>query len=147
LAAKQNETMELTIGEWFSEPGVTFEFSYRVSLYIRQVIKDTIMNPLGLLYNYPEKFLHLTITTTFLQDKLEVKMGPFRKNITSINCGLWFPYKDIMASQKPLEEYVENYIKSIPLIFKRWGVSQEQINEAAEKIRKEIYGNPLYELT
>lgn len=105
------------------------------------------MAPLGLLESYPEKFLHLQITTTSTQESLEVKMGPFKPKATSINCGLWFPYHTIVDSENPLEAYVECYIKSIPLVFHRWGVTDQQSEEAAKMIRKEIVGNPYYELT
>jgi hypothetical protein len=139
--------MELTIRAWYNEPEINFEFSHRISNYIRLVIKDSVMKPLGLIENYPEKFLHLSVTTTSTQDKLEVKMGPFKTKSTSVNCGLWFPYKQIMTSPHPLDLYVENYIESIPLIFKRWGVTEEQVKEAGKKIRAEILNNPYYELT
>jgi hypothetical protein len=139
--------MELTIGAWFNEPGINFEFSYRISNYIRLAIKECVMTPLGLIDAYPEKFLHLTVTTTSTQDKLEVKMGPFKAKATSINCGLWFPYQSIISSPTPLDEYVENYIKSIPLIFKKWNVTEEQINQVTTKIKTEIIGNTLYLLT
>ncbi|MFY7938118.1 MAG: hypothetical protein ACOVOQ_12120, partial [Flavobacterium sp.] len=70
--------MELTIGAWYNEPGINFEFSFRIEQFIRHAIKECVMTPLGLIEAYPEKFLHLTVTTTSTQDKLEVKMGPFR---------------------------------------------------------------------
>jgi hypothetical protein len=139
--------MELTIGAWYNEPGINFEFSHRISNFIRLAIKECVMKPLGLIDAYPEKFLHLTITTTSTQDKLEVKMGPFKTKATSVNCGLWFPYQSIILSPTPLDEYVENYIKSIPLIFKKWNVTDEQINEVTAKIRNEIIGNSYYLLT
>lgn len=139
--------MELTIGAWYNEPGINFEFSFRIEQFIRHAIKECVMTPLGLIEAYPEKFLHLTVTTTSTQDKLEVKMGPFRKKATSVNCGLWFPYQSIMSSQNPLEEYLENYIKSIPLIFKKWNVTEEQINHVTSKIKTEIISNPHYLLT
>ncbi len=139
--------MELTIGAWYNEPGINFEFSFRISQFIRLAIKECVMSPLGLVEAYPEKFLHLTVTTTSTQDKLEVKMGPFRTKATSVNCGLWFPYQSIMSAQNPLEEYVENYIKSIPLIFKKWNVTEEQIQHVTSKIKTEIIGNPHYLLT
>jgi hypothetical protein len=139
--------MELTIGAWFNEPGINFEFSYRISNYIRLAIKECVMTPLGLIEAYPEKFLNLTVTTTSDQSILEVKMGPFKTKATSVNCGLWFPYQSIVSSPIPLEEYVENYIKSIPLIFKKWNVTDEQINQVTIKIKNEIIGNPYYLLT
>jgi hypothetical protein len=147
LAAKQKKTMELTIGEWYNESGINFEFSHRISNYIRIVVKECIMAPLGLIDNYTDKFLHLTVTTTSKQKDLEVKMGTIKIKATSVNCGLWFPYKEIINSPNPINTYVENYIKSFPLVFKRWGVTDQQINEAATKIRREIIGNPYYELT
>jgi hypothetical protein len=52
-----------------------------------------------------------------------------------------------MSSQNPLEEYLENYIKSIPLIFKKLDVTDEQINQVTSKIKSEIIGNPHYLLT
>ena len=87
---KTLDEMELTIGAWFNEPGINFEFSYRISNYIRLAIKECVMTPLGLIDAYPEKFLHLTVTTTSTQDKLEVKMGSFKAKATSVKCGLWF---------------------------------------------------------
>ena len=139
--------MELTIGAWYNEPGINFEFSYRISNFIRLAIKECVMTPLGLIDEYPEKFLHLTVTTTSTQEKLEVKIGPFKKKATSVNCGLWFPYQSIISSKTPLIEYVENYIKAIPIVFKKWGVTEEQINQVTTKIKAEIIGNSHYLLT
>ncbi|MES2566280.1 MAG: hypothetical protein V4565_05405 [Bacteroidota bacterium] len=139
--------MELTIGAWYNEPGVSFDFSFRISKFVRLAIKECIMTPLGLIDAYPEKCLHLTVTTTSAQDKLEVKMGPFKSKATNVNCGLWFPYNSIILSKNPLEEYIENYIKSIPLVFEKWGVTAEQISQVTIKIKTEIIGNPYYFLT
>ena len=139
--------MELTIGAWYNEPGINFDFSFRISKFIRLAIKECIMTPLGLIDIYPDKFLHLTETTKSSQDKLDVKMGQFKIKAKTINCGLWFPYKQIISSSNPLEEYLDNYIKSIPLIFERWGVTEEQIIQVTTKIKTEIIGNPYYLLT
>ena len=139
--------MVLTIGAWYNEPGINFEFSYRISNFIREAIKENVMKPLGLIEADPEIFLDLTVTTTSTQDKLEVKMGPIRKNTKNIDCGLWFPYNSIMSSENPLEAYVNNYIESIPLVFMKWNVTEEQINEVTRRIKSEIIGNSHYLLT
>ena len=139
--------MVLTIGAWYNEPGIYFEFSYRISNFIREAIKESVMQPLGLLEVNPETFLHVTVTTTSTQDKLEVKMGQIRTNSKNIECGLWFPYNSIMSSKTPLEDYVDNFINSIPLVFMRLNITEEQINEVAKKIRAEIIGNSHYLLT
>ena len=39
------------------------------------------------------------------------------------------------------------HIKSLPLIFEKWNVTEKSIKNAGDKIRNEIFGNPLYELT
>ena len=139
--------MELIIGAWYNEPGINFEFSFRISNFIRLAIKECVMKPLGLIDQHPEKFLHLTVTTSSTQDKLEIKMGPFKTKATSVHCGLWFPYTSIISSETPLDEYVQNYILAIPLIFKKWNITEVQINQVTTKIKTEIIGNSHYLLT
>jgi hypothetical protein len=139
--------MELTIGAWYPEPGINFEFSDRIPDFIQKAILECVMAPLGLIEAYPEKSLHVRVTTASNQDTLAVKMGPFRENSTSVNVKLWFPYDAIVYSEKPLEAYVEHFIQSIPFIFDRWGVTEKQIHEAAAMIRGEVIHNPYYELT
>ncbi len=106
--------MELTIGAWYNEAGVNFDFSHRISNFIRLAIKDSIMSPLGLAELYPDKYLHLTVSTKVDQNTLEVKMGQLRENSQDINCGLWFPYNKIHNSPNPKREYIECYIQSLP---------------------------------
>jgi len=139
--------MNLTIGSWYDEPNVNFEFSHRISNYIRLIIIECIMTPLDLIDKDSDKFLHLSICTKANQDKLEVKMQRITKNTTDINCGIWLPYKSIIKSEKPIEKYIEYYIESLPLIFSKWNVTNDLIKNAGNKIKNEIIGNPHYELT
>src|SRR6185369_2353979 len=140
--------MEITVGAWFSEPKIAFKFSHKVSLFIRDQIKQCIMNPLGLLDSLPGKFLHLTVATKSTQDILEVKLGPrWRKNSVSRNHALWFPYHRVVDSDCPVAEYISLYSEALAIIFKEWGVTESQIALLKENCLREIIGNPIYELT
>ncbi len=140
--------MDLTVGSWFSEPKIYFKIPNQVDLYIRKQIKQYVMKPLGLLDSYPGKFLHLTETTNKAQTILEVKLGrKWRKTSTSRNVALWFPYYKIINSEYPLKMYLHTYIECLPIIFKEWGVTKEQIENVKTKSEDEILNNPNYELT
>jgi hypothetical protein len=139
--------MKLSLGAWYNEPGISFAFSHKISNYIHSVIKESIMEPLGLLEQYPDLFLHLTICTKLDQKKLEVKMGDLKKNTKDINCGIWFPYNKIILASNPKEAYVECYIEALLPVFIKWNVTNSQIKQAGDKIRNEIYDNPKYDFT
>ena len=87
--------MEITIGSWFTEPGVYFKFSYKVELFFREQVIDYIIVPNKLDKINEDKYLHLTICTKLnqdIQDILDVNRGPkWRKNTTNRNHAIWIP--------------------------------------------------------
>lgn len=138
--------MEINIASFYVEPGIEFNFSYKVNHFIESQVIEVIMKPLGLLESEPEKCLSLIVSTKFLQTKLEVKFA--RKNGSKYrNCRIWFPYEEIVKANNPLEKYIEIFVKAIPEIFKEWKVTEEQTIKLSEKLKKELIDNPEYLLS
>ena len=109
--------MELTLSSWFNEPKINFKFSHKVQSYIRDVIKEDIMAPLGLIESYQDKFINLNVTTEENRSELLVNIAPtWSENERSH--GLFFPYHPIVDSKEPLREYLKYYVLSIQAVFK-----------------------------
>jgi hypothetical protein len=137
--------MNLLIGAWYNEPNINFKFSHKVDNYIRERIKEFIMQPLGVLEIDKDKFINITIATDSNQEDLEVKFGKFTKRSEFFRVGFWFPYNKIINSENPLKEYLENYILAIKTLFDKWGVTDEQIEKLRQDIFGEILNNELYD--
>jgi len=106
------------------------------------------MKPLGLIEDYPGKFLHLTVTTEEDRTELEVKLGPkWSKRTKSRNHGLWFPYHKIVDSEYPLKEYLKCYMDCLPIIFREFGVTEAQLEQVRLNCEKAILNNQEYEMT
>jgi hypothetical protein len=133
---KTFKIMELTIGSFYIELGIEFDFSYRINHFIRSQIKEVIMKPLDLLENEPEKFLSLIVSNKSSQAKLEVKLAKKNKRGKFRNYGIWFPYQEIVKAQNPLEKYIENFAKAVLEIFKEWKITEEQTIEFKETLKK-----------
>lgn len=136
--------MVLTIGAWFNEPGISFEFSYKVDNYIRERIKEYVMQPIGLIDLDKELFLSITIATIESQEELEVRFGRLTKTSKTYQIGFWFPYKKIINAEHPLKEYLENYVIATKILFEKWNVTQEQIDKFKDDIFNEILNNDEY---
>ena len=140
--------MNISLGSWFNQPKINFKFSHKVDLAIRNEISNEIMTPLGLHELYPDKWLHLNVTTIETQDKLEVKLGSnWSERTTSRNHGLWFPYHKIVNSDYPLKEYLKYYIESLPIIFNEYGITDEQVLKVKTNCENKILNNTEFELT
>lgn len=138
--------MELAVGALFWEPGVSFEFSHKVDLYIRGQIIENIMKPLGLMDVDTEVFLYLIVSTKFEQRTLEVTKPRKGKRIKNRNFNLLFPYEAIVKSAYPLQSYIDYFMKSLHIIFEEFGVTQVQIETVKRNVENEILNNPEYEL-
>lgn len=139
--------MKLNLSSFYVEPGVVFDFSYKINLFIKSKIEDVIMKPLGLLEIDTDQFLSLIISTKLSQTFLEVKLSRKNKRSKFRNCGIWFPYNEIITSLNPLEKYIENFIKAVPEIFKEWEITEEQIIEFSKTLKIELLNNPEYDLS
>ena len=140
--------MELTVSSWFNEPKINFKFSHKVGLFIRNEVKEHIMQPLGLLDSYEGKFLNLNVTTSITQDVLEVKLSrKWSNKSTHRTHDLWFPYKPIVESEYPLKEYINCYIESLQYVFEEFGVSKNQIEKVRANVELTILNNSDFELT
>ena len=137
--------MNLLIGAWYNEPGISFHFSYKVDNYIRERIKDHIMLPLGLLDIDKDIFINITIATKADQGELEVRFGRLSKRSPYFHIGFWFPFKPIINSDNPLEKYLDNYVKATKILFDKWNVTDEQISNLRQDVFKEILNNIEYE--
>ncbi len=125
--------MDIYLGSWFNEPGIHFDFSHKVNIYIKEMIIKHIAVPLELDKLHVGKDLHLTVTTKTSQNELKIKIGhKWSNRTTSRNIGLWFPYEKIVKSKYPLEKYVSCFVQSLGIIFKEWGISEKQISNFRE---------------
>jgi hypothetical protein len=137
--------MELIVSAWFNEPNINFKFSHKVDLYIRDEIKNNILEPLGLLDAFPDKYLTLNVTTESDRTKLKVHIAPkWSKRTKHRTHGLWFPYRPIIDSEYPLREYLNYFMDSLKVVFKEFDVTHEQLQLVRANCEREILNNDEY---
>ena len=136
--------MVLTIGSWFSEPGVEFEISHKVHKFIRENLIEDIMKPFGLETKDPDIFIGLVITTTKNLTELEVRGPEFDRRNKFINYGLWLPYQKIVCSENYLKEYLRYFFDALAILFKKYNVPEESILKVKYKVEEEVLNNANY---
>lgn len=134
----------LTIGSWFSEPGVEFEISHKIHNFIRERLIEDVMKPFGLETKDPDIFIGLVITTTKNLTELDVRGPEYDKRNKFINYGLWLPYQKIVCSENYLKEYLKYLFDALIILFKKYDVPEESILEVKHKVEDEVLNNANY---
>lgn len=136
--------MILIIGAWYNEVGYSFEFSHKVTNFIREKIKETIF----IKYKFDETnadwYLRLTIATDSKTELVQVRGPDILKRTKRINYGLWLPFEIIMSSNYPLETYINCLFEAIKIVFKNYEVPNDEIDEIKKLCKKEILNNIEY---
>jgi len=135
--------MRLAINSLYAEPGTSFELSYKVVLYIRQVLDAQIMQPYGL-DRIEDTDLHLLITTKKDCQKVEAKGPDLDRKNKCRTWGLWLPYYAIAQSPNSLEAFIDRLFEAIGLVLTAYRVKPEDLNQAKSEVKKEVLGNINY---
>lgn len=136
--------MVLTIGSWFSEPGVEFKVSHKVHKFIRESLIEDVMKPFGLETKDPDIFIGLVITTRKNIEELEVRGPEYDRRNKFINYGLWLPYKKIDEAENYLKEYLKYFFDALVILFKKYDVPEENIRKVQHNVEAEVLNNINY---
>lgn len=137
--------MIITVSSFYHQVGVFFEISYKVDLYIKEIIESQLFTEYGLSNFNSDWTLNLNTTTTKETTKLEVN-GPIisRKHKTE-SYGLWLPFYKIINSQNPIEEYIYYYFEALKIIFAlKFNIPEVRIDELKKIALIEIINNNRY---
>jgi len=136
--------MILLIGAWYNEVGYSFEFSYKVDLFIREQIIAKIFPKYRLNDIEEGWYLNLVIATDSKTKELEVRGPDKRKRQKMIDYGLWLPFDRIMKSQYPLETFIDYYFDALEIVFADYGVEKKDLLDLKVMSKKEILNNSEY---
>lgn len=136
--------MILIIGAWYNEVGYSFKFSHKVDNFIREKIKDNILQKYCSNEVNTDWYLRLIVATDSTIKSVEVRGPDILKRTKRINYGLWLPFKTIMNSNYPLETYINCLFEAMVIVFKNYEVPNEEIDKIKKLCRKEILNNIEY---
>lgn len=136
--------MRFAISHLYSEPGISFQISYKVDGYIEDRITENIMIPYGLDKNRKDTFLNLIVSTNSKTVALEVKGPDYDKENDFITWGLWLPYKDISEAECQLSPYLKHLFDAIVLVLKNYNVNEEDIRKVQKDVENEVIDNSEY---
>lgn len=136
--------MKFAISHLYSEPGISFQISYKIDEYIEDKITENIMIPYGLDKNRKDTFLNLIVSTNSKTVELEVKGPDYDKESDFITWGLWLPYKNISKAEDQLPPYLKYLFDAIVLVLKNYNVNEEDIRKVQKDIENEVINNSEY---
>jgi hypothetical protein len=136
--------MVLTLRSWFSEVGIEFKISFKISKLVRQLLIENVMQPYDLESTNPDCFICLVITTTKNTKNLEVRGPEYDKRNKVINYGLWLPYENINNSNNYLREYLSYLFDALVILFNKYQVPESAIRDIQCKVEEEVLDNPEY---
>ena len=137
--------MLLVCISFFSEPGVSFNVSYKVDNFIRDVLRKEIMNLYELDKLNDGWFLSYSITTNSKTFEVSVKGPEINKRGKRHNWGIWLPYRLIVEKKDINDAYIKYLFQGLAQMFTYYGVLAKDVFKIEEIIRKEIIGNTLYD--
>ena len=132
------------ISSLYTEPGTSFDFSYRIIRLFGEVLTRRIMQPYGLDKKDKEVGLSLMISTKRECHKTEAKGPDWDKRNKCLTWGLWLPYNEIIQSANPVEVFIGKFFDAAGMALSSYGVKTEDIEQAKDEVKKEVVGNESY---
>lgn len=137
--------MILVTSAWYNEIGFKFNFSYKVTRFIREELIINIMEPYKLVEKEKDYHLDLVVATDSKTTELEVRGPDVRKRAKLIDYGLWLPHDIINNAEYPLAEFLKYYFEALKIVFSNYNVPAYELEKIYETAKKEILNNSEYE--
>lgn len=136
--------MKVSISSLFAEPGCFFSISYKVHLYIRDILNEKIIVPNNITEKIKDYHMSLMVSTNSQIKEVEVK-GPSRDTRNKyLTWGLFLPYKEIVSFNDEREPYLKYFFEAIKVLLAKYDVTENEIATVESIVRQEILGNPEY---
>jgi len=134
--------MQIYIGAWYNEPGISFEFTYKVFVFITKNLREKILILISNNHKFINYDIQLTKNTYASSVELELKGPSIGRRNKSLNYGLTIPYFKVINSEKPLEVYLDYYFEGLTLLFLQFDISKEIMEKFKKEMTKEILNTP-----
>jgi hypothetical protein len=137
--------VEITISSLYLEPGYKFDISHKVDLSVRQKLEELLISSYGLDKIKEKYFLSLIISTDSKSKTVLVRGPSIDKRNEFITWSLNLPYLNVNSGVDYVPKYLEYLFDALVLVFKNYGVNEEDIRKVQQIVEKEVINNPNYE--
>jgi hypothetical protein len=103
-----------------------------------------VIQPYGIDTNNVNTFLNLIVSTNSKTTHVEVKGPSYNKKDNFINWGLWLPYREIAEASDQLVPYLKYFFDAAVIVFKNYGVKEEDVRKVQRVVEEEVIDNPKY---
>jgi hypothetical protein len=134
----------ISISSFFSEPGSYFSISYKVHVFINEVLMKEIFYKFNLKDKLNGYDLFLCVATNSLTKEVEIRGTDKDPKNKVINWGLWLPYLKVVEAEDQRAPYLKYLFDAIVLVLHEYAIPEEPIRAAEEIVRREVIGNPSY---
>jgi predicted DNA-binding WGR domain protein len=141
------DNKRIGLSSCYLEPGIYFKVSYEINRYISQKLDEEFADKIQMEERWSEYELQLNVTTT--QDKeAKTLRGPsILKKHQFVRWVLVLPYEQVTSADDLTTAYIDALFDVLVELFARYRIEEAPLRNLQATVKKEVIGNPSYELT